>query len=129
MGEQVGVKTSTAFVPPELAAILFKPTKESIDEIKSQLAEKTRQYDQAAASNDRAKQRSLDQEIQLLESQQNGQGAVDALDADPSFDVWSFGAVLYEVRVCSVCALAQDSPRTRDILCRCAVASACSIVT
>ncbi len=46
-GAEVGLKTSTAFVPPELAALVFKP-KESIEELREKLPELERQKAQAA---------------------------------------------------------------------------------
>jgi hypothetical protein len=111
VGEQVGVKTSTAFVPPELAAIIFKPTA-SLENLQVQLQALLAQKKQASDDGDEDKESSLLQHIRTLRihiSQlQKGLGAADKLASKPSFDVWSFGCVLYEVytpRVCSVFVL------------------------
>ncbi len=106
----MGVKTSTAFVPPELAAIIFKP-KENIDEIKSQLDTKQREKDDAYAADPYGTKFDVLQEsckrlhFQIV-ALQTGQSAADKLTSKPSFDVWSYGCVLYEVyvtRVFGVC--------------------------
>ncbi len=109
VGEQVGVKTSTAFVPPELAAIIFAPTA-SLENLQAQLQALFTQKKQASDDDDEDKQIALFQNIRTLRSRisqlQKGQGAADKLAAKPSFDVWSYGCVLYEVyvtRVFGVC--------------------------
>jgi hypothetical protein len=105
VGELVGVKTSTAFVPPELAAVLFKP-KENIDEIivlfKSQLVKKEREKDETYAADpygDKfdALQESCKRLWRQIVALEKDHGPADKLAGKPSFDVWSFGQVLYEV--------------------------------
>ncbi len=106
----MGEKTSTAFVPPELAAIIFAPTA-SLEKLQAQLQTLSAQTKQPSDNDDdEDKQIALFQNKKKLKSQisqlQKGQGAADNLASKPSFDVWSYGCVLYEVyatRVFGVC--------------------------
>ncbi len=96
----MGVKTSTAFVPPELAAIIFKPAV-SLEQLQAQLQALLAQKKQASDDGDEDKESSLLQNIKTLRSQisQKEEGQISSGDllATAKFDVWSFGQVLFEV--------------------------------
>ncbi len=110
----MGVKTSTAFVPPELAAIIFKPTA-SLDELKAQLHTQTTLSLQKTLLVQKSDDEDDDTERDLLQveldkvaeaikglrsqisQKKKNQGSSGELLATAKFDVWSFGQVLFEV--------------------------------
>lgn len=102
IGKKIGLKTSTAFVPPELAATLFRPT-ESLEEL---LADETRleaesALEQKQTKKDRGKMKEIATQLQILSDKiamlEKGETATEELRGSDKFDVWGFGAVMYEM--------------------------------
>jgi type IV secretory pathway VirJ component len=102
VGEDIGLKTSTAFVPPELAVALFRPTEtlsaleaeETRLEAERALKKKQRPKDRVELKKIEAKLKGVSDKIAILEDGDGGQGK---LKASTQFDVWGFGAVMYEM--------------------------------
>jgi serine/threonine protein kinase len=104
VGEVIGLKTSTAFVPPELAALLFRP-KESLGELEMELKQNERERDALKESDadkdvdevDRLSGRNIELR-RIIKRQKGGAFATPTiLQASDAFDVWSFGVVMYEM--------------------------------
>jgi hypothetical protein len=102
VGEEIGLKTSTAFVPPELAVALFRPTEtlsallaeETQLEADQALKQKQRPKDRVELKKIEAKLKGVRDKIAILEDGDEGQSK---LKASTEFDVWGFGAVMYEM--------------------------------
>jgi hypothetical protein len=107
VGEEIGLKTSTAFVPPELAAILFRPT-ETLDDLVAEVTQleeeqaiRKEQTPKDRAPEDWAKLKEISCKLQILGDKiailQDTDDGESKLRARTEFDVWGFGAVMYEM--------------------------------
>jgi serine/threonine protein kinase len=89
-------------VPPELAAILFRPAESLADlEAAQNLKKRERNIEEEKEENDANKVDELNVELASLASKikmlKLGKLKEEKLRASDKFDVWSFGVVMYEM--------------------------------
>ena len=96
--DEEGKKTSTAFCPPELAAVLFRP-EQNVEVLEAELRDNPLlldgddEYAMMAVLQKRTK---IKAQIAQLRDGAKGTSAA-GLEAAPTFDVWSFGVVMFEL--------------------------------
>jgi serine/threonine protein kinase len=101
VGEEIGLKTSTAFVPPELAALLFR-SKESLADLEKELKQNKEErralMDVDEDENSEALHDLFRRNMELSRAiKQLKAGGLKKVISSGSFDVWSFGVVMYEM--------------------------------
>ena len=99
IGEMAGQKvTSSAFFPPEMARQqLAKGAKMTIEDIETEIRECEAQLDTLNRRTDRAKIKCLNDEIDRLIAKLSQDDTPDAIKATVGFEMWYFGALLYQL--------------------------------
>jgi serine/threonine protein kinase len=101
VGAPLGAKkSSSAFIPPELAAIIFLP-KEDKEVLEEKLAKVVADLNMALSAAEFEKVGKLGAKVATLKAQIDqlisGADEKDTLPASAAFDVWSFGVVMFEM--------------------------------
>jgi hypothetical protein len=102
LGERAGMKYSTAYAPPELVCLLFRPMM-TASELKNTISGKQFERDNESCAarrreNDELIMRMLQQLALVDRIEANGIDLMErTIEACASFDVWSFGVIMYHM--------------------------------
>jgi serine/threonine protein kinase len=102
VGARVGTKYSTAYAPPELVRLLFRPMV-TASELRQKISAKQLEYEGESSA---ARRREYEQQIVSMEKQLALVERIEAsgidlmertIEAHATFDVWSFGVIMYHL--------------------------------